>query len=249
VTMAFSAAEHRRGEDRSGTKLFRPVSRSDFFPKLIALQKSAHARHSVIYKLNTAGLPNRRKLFPVLDSFTSENREAIDDILAAHGQAMLEHLDQSTLPLMFNGASDEQSAEAPDFVHFVARLKGRTLPFSGVCFPVRLGSMGNGYMVFTANYLDLTSETIIDIHQRAHLLMKDLLSLDERRTTPSEVLSPREIACLQMAGDGMISEEIADKLGLSVHTVNAYLSTATTKLDSVNRIQAIAKAIRLGYIA
>jgi DNA-binding CsgD family transcriptional regulator len=37
-------------------------------------------------------------------------------------------------------------------------------------------------------------------------------------------------------------------MGLSVHTVNAYLGTATTKLDAVNRIQAIAKAIRLGYI-
>ena len=45
-----------------------------------------------------------------------------------------------------------------------------------------------------------------------------------------------------------ISEEIADHLKLSVHTVNAYLGSATIKLDSVNRIQAIAKAIRLGYI-
>ena len=48
--------------------------------------------------------------------------------------------------------------------------------------------------------------------------------------------------------DGCISESIAEKLGLSVHTVNAYLGTATTKLDAVNRVQAIAKAIRLGYI-
>ena len=39
---------------------------------------------------------------------------------------------------------------------------------------------------------------------------------------------------------------IAERLGLSVHTVNAYLGSATIKLDSVNRIQAIAKAIRLG---
>ncbi len=50
------------------------------------------------------------------------------------------------------------------------------------------------------------------------------------------------------AGDGYTSEEIAEKLGLSVHTVNAYLGSATVKLDAVNRIQAIAKAIRFGYI-
>ena len=79
--------------------------------------------------------------------------------------------------------------------------------------------------------------------------MKDLLVLDERRTAPDDVLSSREVACLQLAGDGLVSEEVAEKLRLSVHTVNAYLATATMKLDSVNRIQAIAKAIRLGYIA
>ena len=78
--------------------------------------------------------------------------------------------------------------------------------------------------------------------------MTDILSLDERKAAPSETLSEREIACLQLAGDGRISEEIAERLGLSVHTVNAYLGSATIKLDSVNRIQAIAKAIRLGYI-
>ena len=78
--------------------------------------------------------------------------------------------------------------------------------------------------------------------------MMDLLALDERKSVPSETLSEREISCLQLAGDGQISEEIAEKLGLSVHTVNAYLGSATIKLDSVNRIQAIAKAIRLGYI-
>ncbi len=78
--------------------------------------------------------------------------------------------------------------------------------------------------------------------------LTDLLASDERRLQPSEALSERELGCLQMAGDGMISEEIAEKMGLSVHTVNAYLGAATTKLDSVNRIQAIAKALRLGYI-
>ncbi|MNL83431.1 HTH-type quorum sensing-dependent transcriptional regulator VjbR [compost metagenome] len=74
------------------------------------------------------------------------------------------------------------------------------------------------------------------------------MTMEERRMMPSESLSDREVACLQLAGDGRISEEIAEKLGLSVHTVNAYLGSATIKLDSVNRIQAIAKAIRLGYI-
>ena len=88
----------------------------------------------------------------------------------------------------------------------------------------------------------------LDMHMRAGHIMIDLLAADEKRLQPAEALNEREIACLQMAGDGCISESIAEKLGLSVHTVNAYLGTATTKLDAVNRVQAIAKAIRLGYI-
>jgi len=109
--------------------------------------------------------------------------------------------------------------------------------------------VGNGYVVFTAKFMDLTSDVIVELHGRSCRVMMELLSLDERRSQAAEALSEREIACLQLAGDGRISEEIAEKLGLSVHTVNAYLGSATIKLDSVNRIQAIAKAIRFGHIS
>ncbi len=43
-------------------------------------------------------------------------------------------------------------------------------------------------------------------------------------------------------------EDIARILGLSVHTANQYLTSAGAKLDAVNRMQAVAKAIRLGLI-
>ena len=38
------------------------------------------------------------------------------------------------------------------FSPFLTRLKVRILPFAGIAFPVRLGNVGNGYVVFTANY-------------------------------------------------------------------------------------------------
>ena len=47
---------------------------------------------------------------------------------------------------------------------------------------------------------------------------------------------------------GARARQSADMLEISVHTVNAYMVTAADKLDSVNRIQAIAKALRLGLI-
>lgn len=227
----------------------RAVSRSDFFPRLVAMQRFAHARNFAVLKTNNSGLASRRKLTCILDNFASDSEVTALSILDAYAPVLLEHLEVSSLPLLWNGKEESQTAETPDFSAFVNRLKNRVLPVCGIALPVRLGSMGNGYTVFAANYLDITSEIIIDLHTRSHQVMMDLLVLDERRSAPDEVLSNREIACLQLAGDGLVSEEIAGQLGLSVHTVNAYLASATVKLDSVNRIQAIAKAIRLGYIA
>jgi DNA-binding CsgD family transcriptional regulator len=225
------------------------ISRSDFFPRLVAMQRFAHARNFAVFKTNNSGLASRRKLSCILDNFPTDSEVTAAAILAEYGPILLDHLETSSLPLFWNGIDDAQTAETPDFAAFVTRLKSRVLPVCGIAMPVRLGSMGNGYTVFAANYLDITSEIIIDLHARSHQMMMDLLVLDERRSAPDEVLSNREIACLQLAGDGLVSEEIAGQLGLSVHTVNAYLASATVKLDSVNRIQTIAKAIRLGYIA
>lgn len=225
------------------------LSRSDFFPRLVAMQRFANARNFAVFKTNNSGLVSRRKLSCILDNFPTDSEITAAKILEEYGPIFLAHLETSSLPLFWNGKGEAQTAETPDFAAFVTRIKNRALPVCGIALPVRLGSMGNGYTVFAANYLDVTSEIIIDLHARSHQMMMDLLVLDERRSAPDEVLSNREIACLQLAGDGLVSEEIANQLGLSVHTVNAYLASATVKLDSVNRIQTIAKAIRLGYIA
>ncbi|HTO29608.1 MAG TPA: LuxR C-terminal-related transcriptional regulator [Pararhizobium sp.] len=61
-------------------------------------------------------------------------------------------------------------------------------------------------------------------------------------------LSTREIECLRWAAAGKSSDEIAIILGISVYTVSSYFKTATRKLDSVNRMQAIARAMRMKLI-
>ncbi|OWV82836.1 DNA-binding protein [Rhizobium sp. R72] len=61
---------------------------------------------------------------------------------------------------------------------------------------------------------------------------------------PTESLSNREVECLRWSAAGKSSEEIAIILDLSAHTVVGYLKSAMRKLDSVNRMQAIARAFR-----
>ncbi|MFB2549681.1 transcriptional regulator VisR [Ensifer soli] len=217
--------------------------------RLQSMQKLVQARHFAVLRMNGNGFSaSRRKLTCVLDNWGPASEENAHQLLSAYGADLVAHLDASLLPLLWNGASDHQVAEAPDFTRFTTRLKGRVLPYCGIAFPVRLGAEGNGYVVFAGSAIDASSDVVVDLHGRSCQVMTDLLAADEKRAVPAEGLNEREIACLQLAGDGFTSEEIAAKRGLSAHTVNAYLGSAQSKLDAVNRSQAIAKAIRLGYI-
>ncbi|MDX3929184.1 MAG: LuxR C-terminal-related transcriptional regulator [Shinella sp.] len=65
---------------------------------------------------------------------------------------------------------------------------------------------------------------------------------------PREKLSGREAECLRWAAAGKSSEEIAIILGISVYTVSSYFKSAARKLQAVNRMQAIACALRLKLI-
>ena len=63
-----------------------------------------------------------------------------------------------------------------------------------------------------------------------------------------EKLSSREVECLRWAAAGKSSDEIAIILGISAYTVSSYFKSATRKLDAVNRMQAIARAMRMKLI-
>ncbi|OHV85846.1 transcriptional regulator VisR [Ensifer sp. LCM 4579] len=243
--MVHIATGVRYGEDTSGSG--KAARAAALVARLQAMQRQINAKSFAVLRVN--GMAATRKLTCVLHNWGAASEVNAHDLIKVYGEELLQHLDRSPLPVLWDGQGQHQIAEASDFEPFTYRLGGRRLSYSGIGFPVRLGAQGNGYVVFTGSYMDASGEQLVELHGRCAHVMTDMLAADERRTVRAEALSDREIACLQMAGDGHISEEIADKMGLSVHTVNAYLGAATTKLDSVNRIQAIAKAIRLGYIS
>ena len=133
-----------RSKGDSGKRPGRTASRADFFPKLIAMQRFAHARNFAVFKMNNSGLPGHRKLEVIIDNFSSDSPIIAGAILEAYGDALLEHIEVSSLPLLWNGTEDSQTAEMADFSGFVRHLKGRLLPACAVAFPIRLGGMGNG---------------------------------------------------------------------------------------------------------
>lgn len=61
-------------------------------------------------------------------------------------------------------------------------------------------------------------------------------------------ISSRELECLSWAACGKTTPEISIIIGISEHTVNHYLGTAASKLNAVNRTQAVAIAIKTGLL-
>ncbi|MGO1079972.1 response regulator transcription factor [Inquilinus sp. CA228] len=77
-----------------------------------------------------------------------------------------------------------------------------------------------------------------------------LAAVSARRSTAidGDLLAPQERACLAGVARGGSSKLIARQLGLSMHTVNAYLASARRKLKAASRSEAVAIALSAGLI-
>lgn len=71
------------------------------------------------------------------------------------------------------------------------------------------------------------------------------LSLNERRR---EVLSVREKQIMSLIKEGKASKQIADILGISIHTVNRHRQNIIEKLSVANSIEAITAADLMGLL-
>ncbi|QBJ98052.1 response regulator transcription factor [Rhodococcus sp. ABRD24] len=71
---------------------------------------------------------------------------------------------------------------------------------------------------------------------------------DPNRSTPTVVLSPRELDVLSHAALGCSNVVIAERLSVKPETVKSYLRSAMSKLDAHSRREAVVAARRLGLL-
>ncbi|WP_158284936.1 helix-turn-helix domain-containing protein [Hoeflea marina] len=218
-------------------------STADLYPRLVAMQRAMAATTFAVLSARAATLISPGQLSVVMEGPPGTEGSLVSDLIASEGPKLLSHLRVSPHPVILAGG-EARPLFATRYTSASDPADSRT----GIAFPVQLGAMGNGYTVFFAERLELSADILIDLHRKSFSIMREALKLEFGSIAAPESLNAREIECLQLVGNGMKSEAIGDALNLSVHTVNAYLGSATTKLDAVNRIQAIAKAIRIGLI-
>ncbi|SRR5690554_3572429 len=64
-----------------------------------------------------------------------------------------------------------------------------------------------------------------------------------------EALTPRETEVLELLAEGLANRAIAQRLGISEHTVKFHLNAILGKLGAQSRTEAVVLAIRLGLLA
>ena len=91
--------------------------------------------------------------------------------------------------------------------------------------------------------------------EKAVELTMAVLYADQRMVTLSRAenateasLAPRETQCLELLTSGLKNEVIAQRMGITIHTVQLHLASAKKKLGAATREQALAKALTFRLI-
>ncbi|OBZ92816.1 LuxR family transcriptional regulator [Pararhizobium polonicum] len=163
------------------------------------------------------------------------------------GSPVIERLRRSTIPFTYDTTLDSHM-RADGKGNAVLRLFERGNLRRGVYIPTHDVHGTCGAVAFAGNREAVNPGELKELTFMAGYLFSRLSELKEMRSRVPGGLSRREIECLHWAAAGKTTTEMAKILALSEYTVNHYLSRATRKLDSVNRVQTVAKAIRAGLI-
>jgi two-component system, NarL family, response regulator LiaR len=83
----------------------------------------------------------------------------------------------------------------------------------------------------------------------ARKVMNRFFPVTTEKKETSKILGEREMEVLTLASQSLNNQEIADKLGLSLHTIEAHMRHIFTKLQVGSRTEAVLYALRKGWIS
>ena len=184
-------------------------------------------------------------LAPCFDSSYPDMAPETKLIAGKDKTGIVKHARKSTAPCFWTDGPS--GSEAMDGLAWCRRIDPLAEGTAGMAFPVH-ADRGSGLAVFFGPDITLEPQNLFEIHARCFSLFEAVTRIRRRDGVRIPSISKRELECLKLTANGYTSEEIARLLKLSVHTANQYLSSTTQKLDAVNRMHAVAKALRLGLI-
>lgn len=190
----------------------------------------------------------RARLMPCFDSEHPKVSVSTKFVSGSNGEAMVKHTRVSTLPCWWSDPSSPASNETLAALGYATPTAPLVPGNAGIVFPVFAERGQCGLVTFLGRELSISDDQLLEIHARCFSLFNAVSLIRPGEVGKIPTISKREIECLKLSANGFTSEEIASALKLSVHTANQYLTNTAQKLNAVNRMQAVAKALRMGLI-
>lgn len=182
----------------------------------------------------------------IISSWPAELISRFDQAGMIANSPIAARLRHSTLPFAIDLAAEAgRDARSETLFELFDPFGMARLAFFPVCEP----SGERGAVSIYGDRPILDDQEMLELLMISTHLFDRLHEIGRRDVKPTDELTEREIDCLNWTAAGKTSAEISEILGLSEHTVNHYLNRATRKLDTVNRTQAVAKALRTGIIS
>jgi DNA-binding CsgD family transcriptional regulator len=205
--------------------------------------------NAAAFTLLLVGPPgDKRRLIPSFDSDYPSQAALTRPLATQLGEWAADRAAVSTIPCWWSAASETRSYASFVSLAWAEGPVAGPAGTSGIAFPVYADRGQAGLVVFLGAEIAVGNDTVADTHSRSFALFAAVTRLKPVDGGSTPTISKRELECLSLTANGLTSEEIAAELGLSVHTANQYLTNTAQKLDAVNRMHAVAKALRLGLI-
>lgn len=186
------------------------------------------------------------RFVPCFDSDYPATSSATRRLVDGARDEFAKHVARSSVPRWWTSDPDTAAATMLRGVPHIEAMNPPTPGQTALAFPVHAERGQCGLVLFLGDAMQMAPGDLFDFHARCYALFEAVARIRPGGNLPA--LSRREQECLKLTANGCTSEDIARLLKLSVHTTNQYLANTTQKLNAVNRMHAVAKALRLGII-
>jgi len=114
----------------------------------------------------------------------------------------------------------------------------------GMCVPIHLPLAGPGVVTAASDRIELPADTLPLVEALCVHAFRSLAGLEDHSTGDIAPLTPREREVLQWSAAGKTAEDIGVILGLTKNTVESHHRHIREKLDAINLVHAVSKAVR-----
>jgi DNA-binding CsgD family transcriptional regulator len=189
-----------------------------------------------------------RRMLPSLDSEYPGHSDRTAHLAETLGEPFIRRALDSTRPFWWTTDAGAPAAIALQRCMWAEEVGPPSVAGTALALPLSAERDESGLMVLSGERMAFTMRSLTELHARCLQLFGLIARLRPTVADAPPAMTRREIECLRLTANGHTSEEIAARLGLSVHTTTQYVANFSQKLNAMNKVHAVAKAMRLGLI-